>query len=112
MQTAKAINQLIQFMVEMAMLGAMGYSGFHLGKTPVAKFALAFVLLSVVVVLWWLFAAPKAPHRLKLPARLFFKLALFLIAAWLLFLSGQQNLAIGFAMVAVINECIAACLKQ
>lgn len=104
----KILNQFIQFIVEMAMLVALGYSGFQLGKTSLEKYAFAILFLAVTIVLWWLFASPKAPYRLELPIRLFFKLALFIVTAFLLYKSGQTNIAIIFACVALANELVAA----
>lgn len=108
MQILKSLNQVIQFLVEMVMLVALGYGGFQLGKTTFSKYLFAVSIVGIVIVLWWLFAAPKAPYRLDLPFRLFFKLALFFIAAFLLYESGQSNLAIIFAVIAFVNEIIAA----
>lgn len=108
MQTLKFLNQIVQFVVEMAMLAALGYGGFQLGKTTFSKYLFAILIVGAAIVLWWLFAAPKAPYRLELPIRLFFKLALFFIAAFLLYKSGQSDLALIFAGIAFINEIIAA----
>ncbi len=103
---------MLAFSLELAMFVVLGYWGFQAGKTTFWKYGLAVALPLVAIVLWGIFAAPKSEQRLDTPYRLVFELALFLLAAFLLYKSGFTRLAIGFASAALLCQVLAVVWKQ
>lgn len=112
MTTIKNIHLLVAFLLELFMLGAIGWWGYRQGSTPVAKYALAISLILLASVLWGIFAAPKSKKRLALAPRLLFELCMFLMAAFLLYQGGEGVLAIVFAITACSSIALGFVLKQ
>lgn len=112
MEIIKAINLAVAFFLEMAMIVAFGYFGFHYPKIILIKYILVILLPVIAMALWGYFAAPKSKHQLQQPRRYFFALAMFGAAAALLFLTGNTMLASVFAILAIINQTSLLTLKQ
>lgn len=112
MQIIKLINQIVAFLLEIGMLIAIGYWGFHQGKTNLTKYSLALALPAIAIILWGFFAAPKSEYRLEFPVRIIFEICLFAIASFLLYKTGNSKLAIWFGAIALVNEIIAYIFKQ
>jgi len=100
----RALNDILAFIVEIVMLVALCISGYELTTTPFLKYTLAIVLPTVVIILWSIWAAPKAKRRLRFPMLSVFKIVLFFITAALLFITGHRVAAIIFGAVAYFNE--------
>jgi Protein of unknown function (DUF2568) len=100
----KAFNDIIAFIVEIVMLAALCIAGYQLATTPSLKYTLAIVLPALVIILWSIWAAPKAKRRLQFPWLSVFKIVLFFITALLLFITGHRVAAIVFGAVAYFNE--------
>ena len=94
------------------MFFVLGYWGFHAGKSIFWKYGLAAALPLLAIILWGIFAAPRSEQRLDTPYRIVFELALFLLAAFLLYKSGFPRLAIGFAVAALLSQLLAVVLEQ
>lgn len=103
MPILKLFHHLLAFTLEIAMLVALGYWGFHGDKKSPEKYLWGLGLPALAIVLWWLWAAPKAANRLEQPYLLVFKLALFGIAAFGLYRSGQPGFAFWLAGLAVLS---------
>jgi len=56
--------------------------------------------------LWAFFAAPKSVHRLKMPYLAIFRASIFLIASFLLYQTEQKNIAIAFALLAIVTQAV------
>jgi len=102
----KTINQAVTFLLEIAMLIAYGYYGMNGPWKFVPRLLFTIFLLAVVIMLWAIFAAPKSARRLKMPYLAIFRTSIFFISAFLLFQSGQKNLAIILAGLTVITQTI------
>jgi len=112
MQIIRFINQVVAFLLEIAMLISIGYWGFVEGKTILTKYALAIFLPIVATILWGFFAAPKSKYRLKFPLRMIFKLCLFTIASILLYETKNSKIATWFGVIALTNEIIGYFFEQ
>jgi hypothetical protein len=112
MQSGKAINLVVAFFFEMAMLLALGYSGFWYPESMPLKYLLMILLPLIAAVLWGFFATPKSKHRLQQPYRMIFAIMIFGIAAFLLYETGVTILAVVFAVLAFINQLLLLVLKQ
>lgn len=108
----KGLNQLIYFLLELAMVAALGYMGFQSNPHPYGRYVAGVGLPLTAVVLWAIFAAPRSPHRLEVPYRSVFALTLFGLTALLLYQGGYPRLAITFGLLALASELLGLALKQ
>lgn len=102
-----AFNMTLAFVIEVASLIALGRFGYVFGNGGTRGWALAAVAMLVTSVLWYWFAAPKAPSRLEMPALLVFKVAVFAAAFAALRATETLPWAIGFAFAASLHLGIA-----
>lgn len=112
MQILKGLNQIIYFLIELSMLGSLGYTGFQSSQHTYGKYLLAIGLPLVAATLWGIFAAPRSDYRLAAPYRSLFALTLFGLSFFLLYRTGQARLAITLGIVALASELTALVLKQ
>jgi Protein of unknown function (DUF2568) len=96
---------LAVFLVELALLAALAVAGSRLVEGASAV-VLAVLLPLSAAVLWGLLLAPRASRRLAMPARLFVKLGLVVVAAALL--AASDALAWGIGLLVVSGGLIAA----
>lgn len=106
MSILKFFHHLLAFTLELAMLAALGYWGFHGDKKTPEKYLWGLGLPLLAIVLWWVWAAPKSAHRLEQPYLLAFKLVLFGVAAFGLHRSGQPVLAWWLAGLALLSVSV------
>lgn len=105
MQGLKAGNLALAFAVELAMLAGFAAAGW--AATPILwlRLILAVVLPGIAVLLWAIWAAPKAKKKTRLKPRplLLFKLAIFASATLAWWLAGMELIAAIFGSLAAIN---------
>jgi hypothetical protein len=106
-QAIKLINLGVAFLLELAMLAALGYWGYQQGKKTMMKYAFAIGLPVIAMVLWGIFAAPKSQYRLDTPARVIFEVSLYTITAFLLYKSGHTTLATVCWFIMLLSQLIA-----
>lgn len=103
-QSLRSGNMLLAFLLEVAMLAAFCYAGWV--STPILwlRTVVAIGLPALAILLWAVWAAPKAgKRRLKMPALLIFKLIIFAAATAAWWVAGQAFIAAIFATLVVIN---------
>ena len=98
-------NKAIVFFMELGMLAAMSYWGFHT-HAGVSAWLWGLGLPLVAIILWGVWAAPKAKRRLAMPYLAVFVGVLFGLAAFLLYQAGQVGYAIAFFIVAETSMLI------
>jgi hypothetical protein len=108
----KLINAGLAFLLELAMLAAFGYWGFYGDKGLAAKWILGIGLPVLTAVIWGMFLAPRAAHRLGNISGNLLSLILFLCGAAALFYAGHPLLAIIFAATAILNRLLILLWKQ
>jgi Protein of unknown function (DUF2568) len=101
---ARNVNRLVVFALELLMVGALGRYGFQQGGGIWAKYAYALLCPALVVLPWAYLAAPKAAHRLTLPALAIFRAGCFLTAAYALYQGHQAGPALAMAAVALLTQ--------
>ena len=113
MTAIKGANLLVAFLIELAMLAAFAYGGW-VGPEPMwLKVVLAVGLPALAIVLWAVWAAPKAgKRRLNEPALSIFKVLIFAAATFVLWASGQGTFAVVFGLLAAVNIIAAWLLGQ
>lgn len=111
MSPAQIVTGGLALLLEIGLLVAFARLGLMLdgpGRWPAAL-----ALVGTAILLWWLFAAPKAPRRLHDAALVGFKVAMFLAGAVALADSDiAQPLAVAFFLLAVIQMALAAKLEM
>ena len=112
MYTAKTINTIASFCIEITMLLAMGIAGYHMGMIQWLQILLATAVPLLVVVIWGIWAAPKSRRRLSRPGLTLFKIMLFSITAVLLYVTGYVSAALIFDLLSYSNEILAVRWKQ
>ena len=102
-----ALNEGLAFVFELIALVALGWWGFHLGPNTADHVLLGIGMPLLAIVLWGLFAAPRAPVRMPMAGVLCVKVVVFGGAAFGLWFSATHVLAIVFAVLVVINTTVA-----
>ena len=102
----KLINSVLVFILEMAMLGSFAYFGFQKGSSMFIKYTSAIVLVAGAIFLWSYFAAPRSEHRLRMPYLAIFRLAMFLIASYLLYKCDRTKFAIVMVALSTATQMV------
>ena len=109
----KAGNLVLAFAVEMAMLAAFAVAGWASTDLLWLRIVLTIALPGIAIVMWAVWAAPKAKkRRLKPGPLLVFKLIIFGFATLAWWLAGQGFIAAIFGTLAAINLIGIAAFRQ
>jgi hypothetical protein len=95
------------FVSEIGALVALGYWGFTLDGPTVLRIVAGLGAPAVAAVLWWAFAAPRAPVRI-LAVTILVKVAVFGSAVWALVATGHPRWAIALAVLAVLGAVLSS----
>jgi hypothetical protein len=90
------------FLSELALLAVLGVAGWHFGGGGLLSLALAVLAPALAVLLWSVWVAPTAAHRLGDPPRLILQIVLFVVAAALAGLAGHTVWGVVVAGAGVI----------
>lgn len=108
----KGANLALAFALELCLLAALGYWGFHVGQGALAKWALGLGAPLLLAVIWGAFMAPKAWRPLPGPLHLAAAVVLFGLGVGALYAAGQQRLAVLFALAFAVNQGLALVWRQ
>ncbi len=106
MDIIKAGNLGVRFLLELCMLAALGYWGFHTARDVIGKLAVGIGVPLLVAILWGVFLAPASSMRLEGPLYLILEVAIFGVAAAALSATGHPALAWTFVLIAVLNKVL------
>lgn len=106
MDSLKALNLLIRFLLELCMLAAVGYWGFKTGSGWTAKVLLGMGLPILIALGWWL------AWKLSGFPRLALELSLLGSGAVALFASGKTDLGWIYTVILLINKALLVAWKQ
>jgi hypothetical protein len=98
-----AINLTVAFVLELVLLAAIGYWGFHLRAPTAVNWLLGVGAPVLVALIWSLIAAPRASRRLRPKPLVGFKLVVFTLGAVALYASSQHTLAILLEVVVLTH---------
>ena len=101
-----SLNALIAFLSELAMLGAYAWWVLSLKLALPLRILIAVVILTVVVVLWGMFFAPKASIVLAQPWNALGEYTLFSLAGVALFFVAGWQLALVYLVCALGSETV------
>ncbi len=102
----KAANLVVRFLLELCVLGALGYWGFVVGGNLFVKILLGTGAPLLAAVVWGLFVSPKAAVPLEMPLRLLPEVLVFGLAAGALFHTGHPVLAMALLILAAVNRAL------
>jgi Protein of unknown function (DUF2568) len=106
-------NLLLAFLLEVGMLAAFCFAGWVSTGVVWLRIILAIGLPGLAILLWAVWAAPKAgKRRLKMPALLVFKIIMFAAATAAWWAAGQAFIAAIFGALVVINLLGMRAFKQ
>jgi hypothetical protein len=108
----KAINLVTAFLLEIAMIVAFGYFGYHYPENFAMKYIFMIGFPLMATILWGFLAAPKSKHRLQKLPRLIFALTIFGAAIFLLNSTGKTMLAAVFAILVIINQLLLFIIEE
>ncbi|MCB0191028.1 MAG: YrdB family protein [Anaerolineae bacterium] len=112
MQIIKLVNLLLRFLLELCLLGAVGFWGFQTRTPLIVRIGLGFGLPLVVMVVWAIFLAPASPRRLREPGLLIAEVALFAPAVGALYSTGHRGLGVLFGVFYGINRLLMTIWRQ
>jgi hypothetical protein len=106
----ESLTLLVRFLLEMCMLGALGYWGFKTGDDAAMKALLGVGAPLLVAVVWGLFIAPKARVEVSKPVWIGLQVIVFGAAAVALAAVAPQQLATYFVVAVVLDGAAMAVL--
>jgi hypothetical protein len=102
-----AINDGVRFLLEMCALVAVGYWGWRTGNSLPTRLLLSVGSVLVIATVWAVFRADKnALVSVPTAVRIGIEVAFFSAAAGALWATGHPRLAVGFAVLATVNEVL------
>jgi hypothetical protein len=102
-----AANEGLAFLLELAAIGVLAWWGFTTGGNVLVNVVLGLGTPVAAMVLWGMFAAPKARFKVALPYVLLVKALVFGAGALALYGVDRPAWAIAFAVVAFLNTALA-----
>lgn len=108
----KSLNLLIVFLSELAVIGAVATWGFTLGTGWTLRLLTGIGGPALMIVLWWLFGAPHAPHKVHGAVRVLFETGWFGAGAVALALAGYAVPALVLALVMAASKALAVAWHQ
>lgn len=107
-----AANEILAFVVELAALAALCWWGFTVGRTVLLHVLLGVGTPLAAIVLWALFAAPRARLRPGLPLVLLVKALVLGGGAAAVYGVGHPVAAVLMAVVVVANTAVAETFRH
>ena len=101
------LNEGLAFVLELAALAALAWWGFTVGGNVIVHVVLGLGTPVAAMVLWGMFAAPRARFKVALPLVLLVKAVVFGAGALALYGVDRPALAVAFAVVALLNTALA-----
>ncbi|MEU8119032.1 YrdB family protein [Spirillospora sp. NPDC049024] len=102
-----ALNEGLAFLLELVAIAALAWWGFTATGNVLVNIVLGLAAPAAAIVLWGMFAAPRARFKIALPLVLLVKAAVFGAGALALYGVGHPTAGITFAVVALLNTALA-----
>jgi hypothetical protein len=108
----KYVNLALRFLLEICALLALGYWGFHTGKSLILKIVLGIGTPLMVAIVWGMFGSPGAPVKLSASFHLLLEFIIFGLPVVALYVAGKPGLSLVFGLTVVINRSLMYIWKQ
>jgi uncharacterized protein DUF2568 len=112
METLKSLNLAAAFVLELGMLAAYIYWGFHLDANIFYQIIAGVGVPLVVTILWGVWLAPNADLRLGTWWLIVLKTTLFGLATLALMISGQPDMGLVLLVAYAVSETLGLIWKQ
>jgi hypothetical protein len=106
----ESLTLLVRFLLELSMLGALGYWGFKTGDGAATKALLGLGAPLAVAAVWGMFIAPKATVDVPTPVWIGLQVIVFGAAALALAAVAPRQLATFFVLAVVLHGAAMAVL--
>jgi hypothetical protein len=106
----ESLTLLVRFLLELCMLGALGYWGFKTGDSTAMQWLLGLGAPTLAAVVWGLFIAPKATVEVPKAVWIGLQVILFGAAAAALAAVAPQSLAALFLVAVALDGAAIAVL--
>ena len=103
----KNANLALAFFLELGVLVALGYWGFHTGPNILVKIGLGIGLPVIAIIVWGFWGAPNSTTQLQGFWFLLLQIIFFGAAAVALYTANQRTLGIAFALIFALNCALA-----
>lgn len=103
---AKATNLTIRFLLELVILFALSYWGFHFNSELIIQIVLGLGLPLITAIIWGKIISPKATIKLPIIGAVLIELLIFGAAFLCLLSNGFKVFAIIFILVSIVNRYI------
>ena len=112
MTVLRGANYTIAFILELAMLGGITFAAYLLFDNTIVSLALSFITLMGTMVIWAVFASPRAIQPLARAPRVFLKSGLFLLAGLGLIAVGYSVWGLALIGLFIVHESVAIASGQ
>ncbi|WP_339155892.1 YrdB family protein [Actinomadura luteofluorescens] len=102
-----ALNEGLAFLLELVAIAALAWWGFTASGNVLVNIVLGLGAPAAAIVLWGMFAAPRARFTIALPLVLLVKAVVFGAGALAFYGVGHAATAIAFAVIALLNTALA-----
>jgi len=106
MAILKNINLALSFLLELVMLVAYGYWGFHTGDSTLVHILFGIGLPVIAIIIWSIYNAPQSKRRLPRTPRTILEVVMFGLGALMLAIAGQTTWAVVFVVLIVVNQIL------
>lgn len=94
----------LRFLLEIAILVAISYGGFHIGSSYLTKILFSIGALVITIIIWSLFGSPNAPFAFQGLNRLLLELAILGVAIAFVWNLLNSTVIIIFAIIFILNS--------
>lgn len=99
-------NLAIRFFLELGGIGAVAYSGYQLAGPGIARWVVAGGAALALIAVWAMVVAPNTRNGLSQPQKDAIGTVILLAAAGALAFAGHNGLAIGMAVLVLVNAAL------
>ena len=112
MALLRGVNLALRFLLELCILAALAYWGFHSMSGRLPKFLLGVGGPVLAAIVWGTFLSPKASVSLGTPWKLALEITVFGVAIVALYAAGQYGLALLFALLVALSRTLLSVWQQ
>ncbi|MFL5758937.1 MAG: YrdB family protein [Thermomicrobiales bacterium] len=112
MESLKAANSGLRFLLELCALASLCYWGFHTGDSTAADIVLGIGAPLLMAIIWGIFVSPRARVRLPSFPKFVLGVVILVLAAVALSNAGFPGLAIAFEVLIAVNAVLMIMLDQ
>lgn len=102
----KSTNLALAFLLELGMLAALGYWGFHTGESSISRNSLGLGAPLLAATVWGIFLSPKAAVKVPRVIKFILQVIVFGAAVAALFAADRPTWAWVFGLFVILNKIL------